>query len=103
MLVLAGSAYNYTAEDFNDLFEDANMTLAQELAPYLIGNLSAKTATPGTHFYGFYGSGSSYHAVHDLKFWGVLLCRLIPCLRMLRKVPLQNGNPGIKAYSSGRL
>ena len=53
----AGSLQNYTAEDYGLLFEDANLTLAQEISPYLIGNLSAKTASPGTHFYGFYGSG----------------------------------------------
>lgn len=60
----AGSVQNYTAEDFEALFEDANLTLAQEIGPPLIGNLSAKTAFPGTNFYGFYGSGA--HAVQSL-------------------------------------
>ena len=48
---------NYTAQDYETLFEEANLTTAQEIYAELIGNLSAKTANPGTHFYGFYGSG----------------------------------------------
>lgn len=53
-----GATKNYTTADYNALFQDANLTLAQELAPALIGNLSVKTTTPGTHFYGYYGSGT---------------------------------------------
>ena len=57
MIWHVGSVDNYTAQDFAILFEDANLTTAQEIGATLIGNLSAKTASPGTNFYGFYSSG----------------------------------------------
>lgn len=80
---------NYTAQDFEVLFEDANLTVAQQIHSELIGNLSAKTAVPGTHFYGFYGSGASFPpSVHQA-------CKLIAREMMLGK-EVQVDEPGFQ-------
>ena len=82
-----GSVENYTAEDFATLFEDANLTLAQEIGPMLIGNLSVKTASPGTNFYGFYGSGRMQNHFHILPS-ASFLCKGLNVLHLESGVSL---------------
>ena len=57
MLLNAGQEKKYTAKDYSQLFEDANLPLAKTLSEALVGNVSVAKNLPKTHFYGFYGSG----------------------------------------------
>ncbi|KAK9866936.1 hypothetical protein WJX84_006684, partial [Apatococcus fuscideae] len=56
IIVHQGSA-NYTPADSGDFYEDADIPYAATLAPMFQGNMTPHNTSPGTHFYGFYGSG----------------------------------------------
>lgn len=51
------AARDYTPADALQLFQDAGLRQAQALGPLLLGNASANSTPPGTHFYGFIGTG----------------------------------------------
>lgn len=48
---------DYTPAEALELFADAGLAQAQVLGPLLLGNSSANTTPPDTHFYGFIGTG----------------------------------------------
>lgn len=54
---------NYTPADSFEFYEDAGIPNAATLAPMFQGNLTPTTVSPGTNFYGFYGSGMSYSSI----------------------------------------
>lgn len=49
---------DYTPADALQLFRDAKLTQAQLLGPLLLGKTSSNSTPPGTHFYGFIGTGA---------------------------------------------
>lgn len=48
---------NYTPADASEFYEDAGIPSAATLAPLFQGNMTPSNTSPGTNFYGFYGSG----------------------------------------------
>ncbi|KAK9867095.1 hypothetical protein WJX84_004574 [Apatococcus fuscideae] len=48
---------NYTPAQASAFYADANIPYASDLAPLFQGNMTPSNTSPGTHFYGFYGTG----------------------------------------------
>ena len=48
---------NYTPAQASSFYADASIPYASDLAPLFQGNMTPSNTSPGTHFYGFYGTG----------------------------------------------
>ena len=66
VLVSAGAIppRDYTPADALQLFQDAGLAVAQQLAPLLLNRTTSSSSNtpPGTNFYGFIGTGNLLHA-----------------------------------------
>ncbi|KAK9857252.1 hypothetical protein WJX84_008599 [Apatococcus fuscideae] len=56
-IIVHQGAMNYTPADSSEFYEDAGIANAATLAPMFQGNMTPSNTSPGTNFYGFYGSG----------------------------------------------
>ena len=57
------AARNYTPADEGQLFIDAGLPAAGQLASAIIGNFTGNNTLPGTNFYGFIGTGACLGAL----------------------------------------
>ena len=55
--VPSAGAANYTPASSASFYRDANLTTAALLAPLFQDKLTPSAVSPGTNFYGFFGSG----------------------------------------------
>lgn len=54
----SAAARNYTPADEGQLFIDAGLPEAGQLASAIIGNFTGNNTLPGTNFFGFIGTGA---------------------------------------------
>ena len=63
---------NYTPASSASFYHDANITSALLLAPLFQDKQTPSTVSPGTNFYGFYGSGELWTRCHHVATSGTL-------------------------------